>query len=186
MRLFIAIPVPDAVKEYAAGIKSRLQSAHADVKWVERENMHLTVKFLGEVEKAQLPMIKEALQNVQDCSASFNLSIHGMGFFPNRNRPRVIWLGVGGELEKASFLAERTDAYLSPLGFEEERSHRFHLTMGRIRSERGLSELLELIHKEEQDLRTLRFPVENFYLMESVLSSAGPHYKVLASYDLMA
>lgn len=185
MRLFIAIPVPESVKDYANGVRQRLQSTDADVKWVEKENMHLTVKFLGEVKEDQLPSIDKELQKVGECCPAFMLSLYGIGFFPNKNRPRVIWMGVRGEIDKAEFLAERTDAYLATLGFEEERSHRFHLTLGRIRSDRNLKMFMHQVALEKEQLKHHSFRVDKIYLMESTLTASGPIYKKINSYALL-
>ena len=184
MRLFVAIPVPESVKDYANGVRQRLQSADADVKWVEKENMHLTVKFLGEVQEDQLSLIDKELQKVGECCPTFMLSLYGIGFFPNKNRPRVIWMGIRGEIDKAEFLAERTDAYLATLGFEEERSHRFHLTLGRMRSDRNLKEFMHQVGEEKELLKHQGFKVDKICLMESTLTASGPIYKKVNSYAL--
>ncbi len=184
MRMFVAVPVPDPIKQYARMMRNKLGAARADIKWVEYENYHLTLKFLGEVNKSLLPTIKTNLTRVAENSPAFNLSAGGLGFFPNRIRPRVLWIGIRGELDKAEFLAERVDAYLSPLGFEEEKNHRFHLTLGRVRSESGIRELLKLL----EDISTIEqwkaFHIDHFSLMKSDLTPEGPVYSTINSFKL--
>jgi 2'-5' RNA ligase len=184
MRMFVAVPVPDSVKQYARMIRNKLGVARADIKWVEYENYHLTLKFLGEVNETLLPAIKDNLARASENSPAFNLSAGGLGFFPNRMKPRVLWIGVKGEMEKAQFLGERVDAYLSTLGFEEERDHRFHLTLGRIRSDSRRPELLRLVEEVGTKLQLRSFKIEYFDLMQSSLTSGGPVYSPLASFRL--
>ncbi|MGI6435683.1 MAG: RNA 2',3'-cyclic phosphodiesterase [Syntrophomonadaceae bacterium] len=178
MRAFIAIPVPEAVKEQVEKAKSQLLQVNPDIKWVEYNNYHLTLKFLGEINGQQVQKIGERLRQVGECSPPFYLAIRGMGFFPNRRKPRVAWIGMDGELNKAEFLAERIDAYLQDLGFEPEKSHRLHLTLGRIRSERSMEALLAKVRQIEPSVSSGLFPVQAFYLMESRLSQIGPHYRI--------
>lgn len=184
MRLFIAIPVNEAVKDYAEAVRNELDLNHPDVKWVEKSNYHLTLKFLGEVDPALLDQIKKRLRNVAESCPFFTLSTRGLGFFPSRGRPRVIWVGVYGEMEKAEFLGERIDAYLLDLGFDPEKKRSFHLTLGRVKSEFGLAELQVKAAGITKRGEEYSFKVDRFLLMESKLSSRGPHYTVLESFRL--
>jgi len=184
MRMFVAIPVPDSVKQHARMVRNELGASRPDIKWVEYQNYHLTLKFLGEVNISDLPILKENLTRVADSAPAFNLSAGGLGYFPNRTRPRVIWLGIKGELEKAEFLAERVDAYLSSLGFEEEREHRFHLTLGRVRSDTNLPALQKIAEQMKVKGKLTAFKVETFNLMMSSLSSGGPVYSILDTFTL--
>jgi len=184
MRLFIAVAVPDSVKQYARMIRNDLGAARADVKWVEYENYHLTLKFLGEVKETELPLIRQSLTMAAESCPAFNLSAGGLGFFPNKMRPRVIWMGIKGELDKAEFLGERIDAYLTTQGFEEEKNHRYHLTLGRVRSDLRLNEMLKLVRDLEGKEKLRSFKVDQFHLMKSVLGSKGPVYSVVATFPL--
>lgn len=184
MRIFIAIPVPKEIKEQALQIKAELDQLKPDIKWVEYENYHITLKFLGEVNEGQLNEIKTKLLMVAQACPVFNFKTTGIGFFPNKNRPRVMWLGVKGEMNRAQFLGERVDTYLGELGFEAEKKRSFHLTLGRIRSERNIDEMVSTTSSINNGLGSYDLPVKEFFLMESRLSSAGPQYLVLQKYDL--
>ncbi len=184
MRIFIAIPVPEEIKGQASQIKSELSRLKPDIKWVEYENYHITLKFLGEVTEKQLDEIKTKLSMVAQACPAFSFKTTGIGFFPNKNRPRVMWLGVKGEMSKAQFLGERVDTYLTELGFESEKKRSFHLTLGRIRSEHNLDETVLTTDNINNGLKSFDLPVEQFFLMESRLSSSGPQYLVLEKYDL--
>lgn len=184
MRIFISIPVPEVIKDQALQIRMELSRLKPDIKWVEYENYHITLKFLGEVKEGKLNEIKTRLLMVAQACPAFNFKTNGIGFFPNKNRPRVMWLGVKGEMNKAQFLGERVDTYLSELGFEVEKKRSFHLTLGRIRSERNLDEIVSTTDSINNGLKSYDLPVEQFFLMESHLSSSGPQYSVLEKYDL--
>jgi len=184
MRAFIAITVPDPIKQEALQIKEQLNRYQPDIKWVEYENYHITLKFLGEV-NAQVEALKDKLAQVAQVCPPFRLVNSEIGFFPNRNRPRVIWMGIGGEMGKARFLGEKVDTYLSELGFEPERKRSFHLTLGRIRSDKGIDNVLAETAMINKCLNKHSFSVNGFSLMESRLSSTGPEYLVLEKYKLL-
>lgn len=178
MRLFTAIPVPDEIKQYATTVRKELESTSPDVKWVEEQNYHLTLKFLGDVSPDWLEQLYDFLERAAVSSPSFKLRLQGMGFYPHRRRPRVLWAGIAGELEKALFLGERVDAYLASLGFEAEKHRDYHLTMGRIRSERHVDDLVNKVMRMGEAIQSNYFTVKEFYLMESQLTSGGPIYTV--------
>lgn len=184
MRTFIALRVPEEIKQQALQIKKELVQLKPDVKWVEYENYHITLKFLGEVNSGQLERIQAKLSQVAQACPAFKLMNSEIGFFPNRNRPRVIWLGVKGEMQKAHFLGERVDTYLGELGFEAERKRSFHLTLGRIRSDKEMDKVLIRTGTINQNIKRHNFKVSEFTLMESRLSSTGPQYLVLDKYNL--
>lgn len=184
MRLFVAIPVNDKVREYAEILKREMEQGRPDVKWVEKKNYHLTLKFLGEVPAGKLESIQRCLRMAAQACPSFVLEVGGVGFFPGRNRPRIIWSGIRGEMEKAYFLGERIDTYLAELGFDPEKKRSFHLTLGRVRSERGLDDLLLKSAAADRRNEIHAFQVDRFLLMESRLSSRGPDYAIVESYFL--
>lgn len=184
MRLFVAIPVPEEIKQYAYAIRNELEFLNPDIKWVEYQNYHLTLKFLGEVEDYKIDRVQKCLMQAAESSTPFVLRLSHLGFFPNRRHPRVLWIGVKGELDKADFLGERIDAYLNELGFEDDKKRTFHLTLGRIRSERNQNKLIEKIYEINQNITEYKFAVNNFLLMESYLYSDGPVYKVNHSFEL--
>lgn len=184
MRLFVAIPVPDVIKDYAWEIKNKLDDGVYDIKWVEYENYHLTLKFLGEVQDSEIQQIKDRLQMAAEASPPFNLFLGGLGFFPHRNRPRVIWLGAKGDIAKADFLGERIDTYLREIDFEEEKKRSFHLTLGRVRSEKNQNRLVQQVSRMNEISPTMPVKIGEFYLMESQLFSGGPKYIIQERYEL--
>lgn len=184
MRLFIAIPIPEELKRYASSLRQEMEKAGADIKWVEPENYHLTLKFLGDVPEETVNDIIEFLERAAVSSTSFDIRLQGLGFFPNRRRPRVIWIGVEGEIDKAMFLGERVDSYLSAFGFEAEEKRSYHLTLGRIRSEKNITQLLNKAAILDESVGSKLFTVNEFCLMESQLTGKGPLYTLKKKFYL--
>ncbi|MDD2619101.1 MAG: RNA 2',3'-cyclic phosphodiesterase [Syntrophomonadaceae bacterium] len=184
MRTFISIPVPDTVKQHADKIKNELQLVAADIKWVEYQNYHLTLKFLGDINRSYIDDILQRLTTVGESCPPFQLSTKQIGYFPNSKRPRVIWMGLEGEVDKAGFLGERVDAYLSQIGFEPEKQRGYHLTLGRIRSDLHQNELLNKAYNINKNMAMIDFTVQEFCFMESQLSSSGPRYIPLGKINL--
>jgi 2'-5' RNA ligase len=184
VRTFIAIPIPEKIKQYADRVRKELNTGKPDVKWVEYANYHLTLKFLGDIDLQLNQNIREKMYLIGESCPSFEFNIKGLGFFPNKTRPRVIWLGIEGEMDKADFLGERIDSYLCPLGFEPEKRRSFHLTIGRVRSDSGLDELVEKAAAINKENSTPPFRVKTFNLMESKLSPGGPRYEVIETFVL--
>jgi len=185
MRAFIAVKVPEEVKQQALQIKEKLLPLELDIKWVEYENYHITLKFLGEINQQQLENIKEKLAAVSQVCAPFQLSSSKIGFFPNLRRPRVMWLGINGDLGKAYYLGQNIDKSLQELGFAVDKKRSFHLTLGRLRSERNLSALPSKVSSINSKIAPHAFEIKTFSLMESQLSSAGPHYKEIETFTLL-
>jgi 2'-5' RNA ligase len=192
IRSFIAIDLPEDVRREAGRISERLQQGIYGVKWVEPKNLHLTVKFLGGVEPEILERIKDTVGPIATRYEPIEIELAGAGSFPPRGRPRVIWLGVNGQLDQLAALAKNIETALEPLGFEPEgRKFSPHLTLGRVkqgrRKKRGpepnpgqlRGRILELA-----DARAGQFLVNELVLFQSVLSPAGPTYTPLARFPL--
>jgi len=188
IRSFIAIELPSGIKAELASIEERLKiRPYSFVKWVDPEGIHLTLKFLGNVASTTVPEIAEALTKVAQRISPFNLQMGGLGAFPNLRRPQVIWVGIGGEVEKSAILQRDIDAALAPLGFPpESRSFSPHLTLGRLREgaspqeRQKLGQWVSSIKFEG----SLSFEVDALSLMKSQLTPRGAIYSQLASMRL--
>jgi len=144
MRVFIALELPAVIKEAATAVQRELMKSEAHVGWVRADGMHLTLKFLGEVSESQLSEIEKTLETVAGGTGSVKFTVRGLGVFPNPKNPRVVWLGIQPEDDRLSRLQERIDRALAPLGFpSEKRDFRPHLTLGRVKSSRGLDDLMK-------------------------------------------
>lgn len=176
MRAFIAIPIPNEIQEMGNDITGKLRSTGADVKWVDSRNYHLTLKFLGDINKKKIPNIYNHLTAVANNTSKLTLNTNKLGFFPNEKRPRVLWLGIEGEIEKTNYLAEQIDLCLSSEGFAVDGNRKFHLTLGRIKTNNRQEELLEVVREINKLIGKISFNVNAFAFMESKLTSQGALY----------
>ena len=144
MRIFIAIEISDEIKDALGQIESHLKYSGADVKWVNPENIHLTLKFLGEIDEKRCEEVKAALDRVAGSISSFALTIKELGAFPKIEYPRVLWAGLDKGADESKALAEKIDEALYGIGFQKEaRPFAAHLTIGRVRSSRSKDKLKE-------------------------------------------
>lgn len=179
LRCFIAVEIPDAMKEAVHEIIAELKKTGADVKWVPAENIHITLKFLGNTEEGLVEAIKEGLSKKLTAYHPFYIKISGIGYFPAKRPPRVIWVGIEESGDLLS-LYEAVESEVVRLGFiPEERPFSPHLTIGRVKSARRTPQLLEKIEKIRQlDFGSLE--VKEASLMKSELRPKGAEYHCLA------
>jgi 2'-5' RNA ligase len=179
MRLFIAVDVTEEVRAAVAEQVSRLREANCDVGWVKTENFHLTLKFLGETPDGRLDDIKAALDLVAAGHAAFELELRGLGCFPERGAPRVLWVGAGVGREAIVALAHDVEGTMADLGFpREQREFAAHLTIGRVRNPRGAERLRRLVG-EGADASFGSCAVDEIRLYKSTLASGGSIYDLL-------
>ena len=134
MRSFVAIEIEPEIKEAILAAGRRVQSAGLKATWMKREAIHLTLKFLGEIELERIPEVTTALQEVATASAPFGFQVAGLGAFPNPRRPRVIWTGVEEETGALQSLWKEMEKTLFSLGFKKEgRGFHPHITIARVR-----------------------------------------------------
>jgi len=188
VRAFIAIELPSQTKAALSQLQDNLKtSKSAAVKWVAPEGIHLTLKFLGNVDEAEIPALNKALSEAVKGIAPFYLELGEPGTFPSSQAPRVVWIGVGGEIEPLRTLHNNIDRVLTPLGFPlEKRAFSPHLTLGRVREEalpgenRRLGESVAALKTGAKS----SFRVESLSLMRSRLTKEGALYSCLASFAL--
>jgi 2'-5' RNA ligase len=179
MRTFIAIEVPEEIKTAIAALQDDLRRARAEVSWTKPENIHLTLKFLGEIDEQLVSQVAQACLEAAQNAAPFTLSLSGTGVFPNARQPRVLWAGLSDEDEQARRLQSQLDERLAALGFEREaRAFHPHLTIGRIKSPKGAQTLLA--RAIAYHLPALSFLAREIVLFRSQLHPAGAHYTPLS------
>ncbi len=184
VRSFVAIDLPAGVRAELTSLEEKLKARrHPFVKWVDPESMHLTLKFLGNVAADSIPQIVGAVSSVAQMHSPFKLQVADTGAFPNWQRPQVVWVGVGGELDRLNSLQKGLESVLSPLGFPpESRPFSAHLTLGRLRDRvtpddrRRFAEFAQTVEFKT----SLSFEVNAIRLMKSQLTPAGPIYSELA------
>lgn len=183
MRSFIAIELPEAAKSVLSELQDKLISCRADIRWVKPASMHLTLKFLGNIEEEIVESIIKIVEGTSNKFKPFAVAIKGLGVFPSMKSPRVLWAGLvdNGSL---SNLQQEIEAGMTSLGFQQEgRKFAPHLTLGRFRSLRGKTALLDTIALLK-DHEFSVIPVKCISLMRSDLSPAGAKYTKLAEFVL--
>ena len=188
IRAFIAVELPPAVREAVESVVRELRSGIGDgVRWVRPEGVHLTLKFLGDIDAGSVPAVSRAMAQCAASAAPFDLFLEGVGVFPNARRPRVIWIGLGGALEPLLALQHSIDRELEGLGFaRERRPFTPHLTLGRVRDGvlasqvRGVSEAVAATTVE----RRAELSVREVSLMQSDLRPSGAVYTRLYAAEL--
>jgi len=184
MRCFIAINLDDSLKREINSVMAGLRQGNWDVKWVPAENLHITLRFLGETPENITEKIRLELAGVSGRHESFDLNFRGVGVFPDRKRPRVVWIDLVHPKDLIR-LQQDVDEYLATLGFEREtRDFSPHLTIGRVRSLRGRDFFLEAMEAlKDRDFGNIG--VDRIYLMKSDLKPAGAQYSVIAEFPLI-
>jgi len=184
VRCFVAIKLPQDIRQEIRRVQQALRKLGLDAKWVEFENLHLTLKFLGEVREAQLPKIKEIVSNLSFLVKPFNLSISEIGAFPSIKRPRVLWIGVESQ-EVPIKIIEYLEEQFSKLGFPEERKAPHpHITLARLRTPKNVFKFKEEIEKIKIDNKI--WPVDSVFLLKSILTPQGPIYEDIFRMNLTA
>ncbi len=176
IRAFIAIPLPVAVQTELGRVSQSWadQIPQKAVRWVKPQLMHITLRFLGKMDPRSIPTLAQALDTVTARHQSFTLNLAAPGCFPNSKRPRVIWVGLEGQLEEVAVLKKDIDDVLVPLGWEiDGRSFRPHLTLGRVKESRKVQGF-----RWEADIEPLSLPAPAIHLIESKLQPSGPIYTI--------
>ena len=155
MRTFLAIELPKEIKECLGKLEEKLKTTQADVKWVLPGNIHLTLKFLGEVDAERLEKIKVILEEVARAYSPFLMRINSLGAFPKLEYLRVIWVGLDAGDKETKQIAKMLEEKIQKLGIpKEERAFSSHITIGRTRSSTGREKLV-------QEIRNLGAEFEN-------------------------
>ena len=184
IRSFLAIELPRTIQEKIEEIQEDLKSTHADVRWVSPEKIHLTLKFLGNIEESKIEPIVKSIEGSIQATPPFSLKAKGMGAFPYLKNPRVIWMGLTDGKEKVISLQQRLEGLLEKIGFKaEDRSFQPHLTLGRVKTSRGREELVRGIEKYREE-EFGDFHVETILFLESDLRPSGPIYTPLKEMKL--
>lgn len=185
VRTFIAVRPPAEVQRAIGEVQERLRVPGLKVKWVEPENFHLTLKFLGEVPVERLEGVFQGLERACRGVPAFDLGLEGLGAFPNLRRPRVVWVGLGRGREEVAGLAGSVENQLTEAGFAgEKRSFKPHATVGRVKEHSPLAGRLgERIAAE--CLAVEGFRIHSVEVMKSQLTRQGPIYTVQKTVPLV-
>ena len=189
MRAFIAIPISEPCQKMLSQMQQQLQASIADVvdavdvRWASIPSIHLTLKFLGDIDPAIIPGMAESLRAASHTTGALTLRLSGLGSFPNRRNPRIVWCGIQGDTDALSYLQEIVEAACNKYGFPPEgRSFHPHLTLGRIKGNKNLKPLMDCISKSS-DLEC-GLIADHYNIYKSVLKPQGAVYTVLETITL--
>lgn len=176
IRTFISIDLPEGIKKGISDLQDRLKRDECHIGWVRPEAIHLTLKFLGEIDEKGMPEIEAAIRKATKGFIPFNLRIMGLGLFPNLKKPRIIWLGINEEGDDLPRLQSGIEEEMEKIGHpREERGFKPHLTIGRVRDPSGLRGLIDTI-ESEKEIELGGFNAEEVLIMRSDLRPEGPIY----------
>ncbi len=182
MRLFLALALPEELKDRLGDLVEDFTRADAQVKWVKTENMHLTLKFLGEVEETRLGEIYEVSRLSAGGIPPFDLRIQEVGAFPSLRRPRIVWVRAH-QARGLMNLHRRIETGFQSIGFPpEKKCWTPHLTIGRVKGTRNLKELCRRL--EQAVFEPVTFHIDSLHVIQSVLRSEGPLYTTRKSIPL--
>ena len=181
IRTFVAVEITSAVRGRAGVLIEQLRAAPADVKWVATQNLHLTLKFLGDVDSRETARVCEAVGQAAADVEPFKLEVCRAGAFPNARRPRTLWLGCGDGQQEMIALHGHVEKPLKKLGFRpDHRRFHPHLTIGRVRGGRmGVTELGQRL-EQQADFKAGRIKVSEVVVFSSQLDRTGPIYEALS------
>lgn len=186
MRLFLAINLPDALRRAAHDAAEPLRAAAPCASWVREDKLHLTLKFLGDVDEARLPEVNAAFGAAAARHRAIPLQVARFGAFPNWRRPRILWAGVAPD-PKLELLQHDLEVAGEGVGFEcEGRPFRPHVTIARLRTPLGDDERRALAGAARAGRLRGEFVAEGVDLMQSDLSAGGAPYRLLAAYPFTA
>lgn len=184
IRCFIAIEIPETIQNQLARIQGTLRDQIKKASWVKPGNIHLTLRFLGDVDPDDLESIGEAIERAASRHRSFSMHIGGLGAFPNFARPRVMWTGVRVGGDRISALARDIDGALSNYGFSPEtKKFNPHLTIARLKVRVDLRPYANR-YRQYDRIAGAEMSVNTISLIQSQLHPTGAIYSTLRSYSL--
>jgi 2'-5' RNA ligase len=180
-RVFLAIELPEDVKNRIILIQDELKILLKGIRWTRPEGIHLTLKFFGNIYEKEIIHISEVIAENTKNAETISLNGGEIGAFPNPGRPRVLWLGLNGDIERLSILQEAIDIDLEVYGYKRER-RKFspHLTLGRVKSSGERIMNLSQVIKRGEDYRAGQFNSRGLTLFQSELKPGGAIYTKLA------
>ena len=178
IRAFICIELPDDIKEKLGRLQADLKALGQSVRWTRTDGIHLTLKFLGDIEQEVVPNIVEQISEAAQQISPFEIQVKDVGAFPNFKKPRVFWIGIDEQSGALAHIQTAIESNLASLGFEKEQ-RRFspHLTIGRVKTSEGLNSISSAL--EQMKLKVMSFSAKQVVVMQSQLQPTGAVYTPL-------
>lgn len=183
LRTFFAVELPGEVKRTATNLHTTVKAKPGVVKWLKSVNIHLTLRFIGPTPEEEVPKIREAVNEVMGGHIDFSLRVEGTGVFPKRQRPRILWMGIQGQVAELKALVNDLNRALDPLGYPgEERDFSPHITIGRIRYPQKVTpDVSDFLNSHYP---SIVFDVQKVTFFHSDLVPGGPIYSILGVHEL--
>lgn len=175
MRIFIAIELPPKIKQHLGDIARQLGRCDVTAAWVKPDNLHLTLKFLGDINDVQLPGLTAKINQLAQQQGAFTATLNGFGFFPSPKQPRILYASIQEPLPFKQ-LVQHLDRLLEPSGFAPEQYFTPHITLARIKNIKNLERLQQQL--DDMPLQQT-FTVSAVTLFGSTLHADGARYQVL-------
>ena len=184
MRIFLSIPVPNVVKNIKQMLTSTCENERVEIRWVKHNNLHLTVQFLGSASDEKIAEIRKEVENVVCSINPFFLKVCETGCFPNKSKPSVLYLGVGGNIEALKALVVKINDKMSKIGFKKD-SELFipHITVAKINYPQKFHPDLSIFLNSTYD--EVEFSVDKIQLLESKTLSEGVVYETLNTFSFL-
>ncbi|MGN0177268.1 MAG: RNA 2',3'-cyclic phosphodiesterase [Methanobrevibacter sp.] len=182
IRAFLAIDLDNDLKPKINKIIKQFKQIDTRIKYVELLNLHLTLKFFGEIDSDGLKLLENKIENVVSEFKPFNVKVKGCGVFPNNNHIKVIWIGID-EDSIIKELHDKLDSEFVKLGFDKDKKFSTHLTIGRMKSAKNRNQV-ESVIEEFSDIEIGEMTVNNIVLKKSTLTPSGPIYEDLKVFEL--
>lgn len=183
LRCFVALEIPADIRSYLGRLIDRLRACGADVKWVEPDNIHLTLKFLGPVDPGRIAAVASRLEGIPASDRPVAASLSALGAFPDAHRPQVIWCGLAVADDAAHSLWREVERLMAAEGFApERRGFTPHLTLGRVRSLRRIDACIGLV--AHTAIVPQPFICDRLSLVRSDLTPLGPVYHTVHTMQL--
>jgi 2'-5' RNA ligase len=183
IRTFIAIDTPETVSEVALLLKSSVKANQKAVKWVRKENIHITLRFIGPTAPGEVDKINRLLREISGQNSDLSLTVSGTGCFPKKERPRILWLGVDGDVAELKLLVEMIRSEMDQLGYpQEEHNYSSHITIGRIRYPQKVTpDITDFLTAQYEPVL---WNVPKIILYQSELLQSGALYSILGTHSL--
>jgi 2'-5' RNA ligase len=186
MRSFLAFELPRAIKETLSAVSGEMKRFPLDLRWVKVDNIHLTVVFLGNIRPEQRRGVEQTVEKVCKAFGPFDMALSGTGVFANRRHPRVLWVGLVGDVDRMGRFREYLQEGLAPIGIrQEKRPYRPHLTLARFRKGSRPGAPLDQLLEAYEGFQTPPWPLDELILFRSDLQPRGAVYTRLASWPLI-
>jgi len=183
IRAFLAIEPPENILQEISRLQDKLKrEISGRLSWTRPQGQHLTLKFFGDISRDDIKNISAAMQKRVVAEQKMNLKVEKLGVFPDARRPRALWCGVTGDVEKLINLQKKLDGDFATLGFPaEDRSFKAHLTLARIKDPRDMTGMSEAL-KKHNEFTAGEFVADKLFLFQSKLSPQGAVYTKLAEF----